>query len=294
MLTRIDAHQHFWQPARQDYGWLEALEGEPARRLQRPVLPAELEPILAQHNIDKTVLVQAAPTEAEGSFLLSLAEQHAFIAGAVVWIDMEGADFEAKLAARLAHPKFLGVRPMIQDIADPGWMLQPSVKRAFGVLSERNVCFDFLIKPHQLEPTLQILQEFPRLRAVVDHLAKPNIRSGEGEPWRSLMDRVASRDNVYCKLSGMITEADHEGWTPADLAPYVEDVVRGFGPERLMFGSDWPVCTLAGSYAQVVTALETTLAPLSLDDASVARIFGGTAVEFYRLSDSAGADARAV
>lgn len=287
MLDRIDAHQHFWHPARRDYGWLEALQGEAAQRLQRPILPAELAPILAQHHIDKTVLVQAAPTEAEGDFLLGLAEQHAFIAGAVVWMDMESPDFEARLAARRSHPKFLGVRPMIQDIADPGWMLQPSVKRAFGALSEQGVCFDFLIKPHQLEPTLQILAEFPRLRAVIDHIAKPDIRARQVEPWRSLMQRVAARENVYCKLSGMVTEADHQTWTAADLAPYVADAVLFFGPERLMFGSDWPVSTLAGTYSEVLSALESTLVPLRLSEADLARVFGGTAWEFYRLRESA-------
>ena len=294
MATRIDAHQHFWHPARRDYGWLEALEGEPARRLQRPILPGELAPILAQHHIDKTVLVQAAPTEAEGAFLLSLADQHTFIAGAVVWIDMESAEFETKLSALMHHPKFVGVRPMIQDIVDPGWMLRPSVKRAFGALVERNVCFDFLIKPHQLEPTLTILREFPRLRAVVDHVAKPDIQSRAIEPWRSLMRRVASHENVYCKLSGMVTEAQHERWTPDDLAPYVEEVVRAFGAERLMFGSDWPVCTLAGSYARVLTALEANLLPLGLSDAASARIFGGSAWEFYRLNDRTEASSGAV
>jgi L-fuconolactonase len=285
MLTKIDAHQHFWHPARRDYGWLEALEGEAARRLQRPILPAELEPVLAHHGIDQTVLVQAAPTEAEGDFLLALAEQHAFIAGAVVWMDMESAEFESRLAQRRQHPKFVGVRPMIQDIADPRWMLQPSVKRAFGALSEQGVCFDFLIKPQQLEPTLQILAEFPRLRAVVDHIAKPDIRGRQLEPWRSLMQRVASHENVFCKLSGMVTEADHDGWTAADLAPYVAEAVRFFGPDRLMFGSDWPVCTLAASYAQVLAALESVLAPLRLSEANLARIFGGTAWEFYRLRE---------
>lgn len=283
MLTRIDAHQHFWHPARKDYGWLEALEGEAARRLTRPFLPEELAPILARHGIDHTVLVQAAPTEAEGAFLLSLAEQHAFIAGVVVWVDMASEDFEANLSRHLEHPKFSGVRPMIQDIADPEWMLRREVKRAFAILSERGVCFDFLIKPHQLGPTLQILEEFPRLRAVIDHLAKPDIRGQVKDPWRSLMQRAAEHENAFCKLSGMITEADPERWSVEDLVPYVAHVVGCFGPERLMFGSDWPVCTLAGSYDQVLSAAEAALARLRLDDTAQARIFGGSAWEFYRL-----------
>jgi L-fuconolactonase len=280
---RIDAHQHLWIPERNDYGWLPALEGEAARRLQRAILPAELAPILERHGIGSTLLVQAAPSEAEGEFLLSLADRHAFIAGVVVWLDMDGSDFESRLDAFSAHPKFRGVRPMLQDIEDPGWMLRSRVKRAFAVLEQRNVCFDFLIRPHQLEPTLQILAEFPRLRAVIDHLAKPNIAARELAPWNALIERVAKHRNVYCKLSGMITEADHETWSPTDLAPYVEHVVRCFGPERLMFGSDWPVCTLAGSYDRVLDALEQNLAPLALGEAALERIFAGTAHAFYRL-----------
>jgi len=283
MAMRIDAHQHFWDPARNRYGWMSGLKGEAARRLDRPVLPAELAPILAHHRIDKTLLVQAAPSEAEGDFLLSLAEQHEFIAGAVVWLDLESVSFEGKLDALRANPKFLGIRPMIQDIEDPGWMLGPNVKRAFAALEERGVCFDFLIKPHQLPATLEILDEFSELRAVVDHLAKPNIAARELAPWDSFMERVAAHANVYCKLSGMITEADHAHWSPKDLAPYIQHVVGCFGPERCMFGSDWPVCTLAGSYEQVLSALEQALVPLELGAASRQRIFGGSAEAFYRL-----------
>jgi L-fuconolactonase len=283
MVIRIDAHQHFWDPARNRYGWMRGLHAEAARRLDRPILPPELEPILAHQHIDKTVLVQAAPSDTEGDFLLSLADEHDFIAGAVVWLDMESAGFEGKLDALRTRPKFLGVRPMIQDIEDLGWMLGPNVQRAFGALEERQVCFDFLIKPHQLPPSLKILDQFPGLRAVVDHLAKPNIAGRELAPWDALMRRVAEHPNVYCKLSGLITEADHEHWSPQELAPYIQHGVRCFGPERCMFGSDWPVCTLAGSYEQVVSALEQGLLPLQLGAASLSRIFGGTAAEFYRL-----------
>jgi L-fuconolactonase len=283
MAIRIDAHQHFWDPARNRYGWMRGLTGEAARRLDRPILPPELEPILAHQHIDKTVLVQAAPSASEGDFLLSLAEQHEFIAGAVVWLDMDSDSFEGQLDALRVNPKLLGIRPMIQDIEDPRWMLGPNVKRAFAAVQERKVCFDFLIKPHQLPAALEILDEFSELRAVVDHLAKPNIAARELAPWDSLMRRVAAHANVYCKLSGMITEAEHASWSPQDLAPYIQHTVRCFGPERCMFGSDWPVCTLAGSYEQVISALEQGLVPLELGEAGLARIFGGTAEEFYRL-----------
>lgn len=280
---RVDAHQHFWMPDRVDYSWMKPLAGEAARRLVRPVLPPELEPILAHHEVAQTVLVQAATDAAEADFLLTLAERHTFVAGSVVWLDMDSPGFERELARCAAHPKFLGVRPMIQDIEDLGWLRRPLVRRAFGVLQEQQVCFDFLIKPHQLPATLEVLDAFPKLRAVVDHIAKPDIARGVLEPWGALLERVSKHRNVYCKLSGMITEADHERWTPADLAPFIEHTLALFGPKRCMFGSDWPVCTLAGSYERVVAALEECLARLTLDPSALSAIFGGTAREFYRL-----------
>jgi L-fuconolactonase len=280
---RIDAHQHFWLPDRIEYQWMKPLVGEAASRLVRPVLPAELEPILAHHDVSQTVLVQAATDEGEADFLLSLADGHPFIAGAVVWLDMARGDFERQLEQRAAHPGFLGVRPMLQDIADLGWLRLPSVRRAFAVLEERQVCFDFLIKPHQLEATLEVLDAYPHLRAVIDHIAKPDIARAVTSPWDDLLKRVSDHPNVYCKLSGMITEADHEGWRPADLAPFISHALSCFGAQRSMFGSDWPVCTLAGSYAQVVQALEENLAWLELSPRDTDAIFGGTAREFYRL-----------
>jgi L-fuconolactonase len=281
---RIDSHQHFWDPARKDYGWIEALDGAAARQLRRPILPPELAPELERAKIEGTVLVQAAPSEAEAEFLLSLADEHTFIAGVVVWLDMDASDFEQRVARMQRRPKFVGVRPMIHDLADPEWMLRPSVRRAFGVLEQREVCFDFLVRPPHLPAVLRILGEFPRLRAVLDHLGKPNIAARQLEPWRSLLAAISEHRNVFCKLSGMVTEASHSGWTPEQLQPYIQHAVACFTPQRCMFGSDWPVCTLAGSYAQVVDALERGLEPLALEPGAHARIFGGSAAEFYRLA----------
>jgi L-fuconolactonase len=281
---RIDAHQHFWLPACIDYAWMKPLAGEAARQLARAILPAELAPILAQQGIGQTVLVQAATDDAEAPFLLSLADAHGFIAGAVVWLDMARGDFERQLDRLGTHPKFLGVRPMIQDIEDVGWLRRPAVRHAFHVLEERGVCFDFLIKPEQLEATLEVLAACPRLRAVIDHIAKPDIAAGAFAAWSAPFERVSEHPNVYCKLSGLITEADHHGWKPADLAPFIAHALRCFGPARSMFGSDWPVCTLAGSYAEVVAALEQNLCALALEPREIDAIFGGTAREFYRLA----------
>jgi L-fuconolactonase len=157
------------------------------------------------------------------------------------------------------------------------------VRRAFALLEAEGVCFDFLVTPPQLEATLATLRAFPRLRAVVDHIAKPLIARGTLEPWAAHIAQIAARENVYCKLSGMITEADHQSWSPADLSPFIRHAVRCFGAERLMFGSDWPVCTLAGSYAQVLSALMFNLDALDLSERERAAILGGTAARFYRI-----------
>jgi L-fuconolactonase len=246
-------------------------------------LPAELQPILAHHRIDRTVLVQVATNDAEADFLFSLAERHDFIAGVVVWLDMDHTGFEQRLARCMAHPEFLGIRPMIENIQDPAWLRRPAVRRAFRVLEEREVCFDFLLKHHQLPAALEVLADFPGLRAVIDHIAKPDITQRGLVPWSELLERASQHPNVHCKLSGMITEADHERWTEQDLAPFIAHALRCFGPRRSMFGSDWPVCTLAGSYDQVVQALEHNLAPLGLGPEDLQQIFGETAREFYRL-----------
>lgn len=280
---RIDAHQHFWLPEQVHVEWMAGLTGEPARRLVRPVLPGELEPILAQHGVERTVLVQVATNDAESALLFSLADAHPFIAGVVTWIDMLG-DVERQLARLAQHPRFLGVRPMIENEPDPDWMRRPPVRRAFRVLEERDVCFDFLLKHQQLGAALEVLEAHPRLRAVIDHLAKPAIASGSLDPWREQLTRASQHPNVYCKLSGLVTEADHGAWRADDLAPYIQHAVTAFGPRRCMFGSDWPVCTLAGSYAEVLRALELGLAPLGLSSGDLERIYGGTASEFYRLS----------
>ncbi|HKO94829.1 MAG TPA: amidohydrolase family protein [Polyangiaceae bacterium] len=281
---KIDAHQHFWDPSRKDYGWIDDLQGEAARRLRRPILPPELAPLLTAEQVDSTVLVQAAPSDAEGQFLLSLADRHAFIAGVVVWVDMEAPDFEERLGALRSRAKFVGVRPMIHDISDASWMLRRNVQQAFAALERQQICFDFLVRPVHFPPLLEILAAFPRLRAVLDHIGKPQIGARQWEPWATLLERAARSPNLYCKLSGMVTEANHSTWAPADLAPYVRHALQCFGSERCMFGSDWPVCTLAASYSQVTGALTQTLAPLALGAAEQKRIWGGTAAAFYRLS----------
>ncbi|MDH4247168.1 MAG: amidohydrolase family protein [Deltaproteobacteria bacterium] len=276
-LPRIDSHQHFWKVSRGDYHWMTP----DMTVLRRDYLPEQLQPDLNREAIGYTVLVQAAPTEAEGEFLLELAQRHAFIAGVVVWLDMEQPDFPERLATWARRPKFVGVRPMIESHPDEAWMLRPTVQAAFQALETSGTCFDFLIQPRHLLPALTVLERFPRLRAVVDHIAKPDIRSGQWHPWCDLMARVAEHRSVYCKLSGMITEADHHLWKPEQLRPYLTQVVSRFSLERVMFGSDWPVCLLAGDYSRVIQALREALGALS--PAQEQAVFGGNAAAFYRL-----------
>lgn len=275
---KIDSHQHFWKASRGDYHWM-----SPAVPvLCRDYLPADLHPLLKKNKIDKTILVQAAQTKAETDFLLDLAAQYDFIAGVIGWLDMDSPDFPRELELYSKKPKFLGIRPMLQDLPDDAWILRPRVVQALKWIAECDMPFEFLTYTRHLPHVLTALETVPALRAVVDHVSKPEIKNRKLDPWRSLMARVAKHSNVHCKLSGMITEADHKTWTPDDLRPYVEHVLDCFGAERVMFGSDWPVCLLAGSYDQVTAALQAVVKP-HLDKQGEIAVFGGNAARFYKL-----------
>jgi len=275
---RIDSHQHFWKAARGDYHWM----GPAVPVLCRDYLPEDLRPWLKKNRIDKTVLVQAAQTRAETDFLLELAQAHDFIAGVIGWLDMDSPNFATELELYSKKPKFLGIRPMLQDLEKDDWILRPRVVHSLKLISQRDIPFEFLTFARHLPYVLKVLDAVPGLRAVVDHVSKPEIKNRKLDPWRSLISEVAKHPNVRCKLSGMITEADHKNWTAEDLRPYVEHVVESFGFERVMFGSDWPVCLLAGSYDQVVGALQSILKP-RLNERLEADIFGGNAARFYKL-----------
>jgi L-fuconolactonase len=279
----IDSHQHFWVAGRGDYHWMEP---EKVPKLCRDYLPDDLAPLLNRAGVDRTILVQAAQTTAETDFLLELAEGVEFVAGVVGWLDMDSEDFESRLAARRKHPKFRGVRPMLQDLDDDAWILRPTVLKNLAILAEQRFPFEFLTYPRHLPHALTALGKTPGLHAVIDHLSKPPIAAQTMEPWRGLMARLAEHGNVSCKISGMITEADHGSWTPANLRPYVDHVFACFGADRLMFGSDWPVCLLAGSYGEVVNAVRTILGPrLNVDETN--KIFGENAARFYELGGRA-------
>lgn len=272
---RIDAHQHFWRLERGDYGWLTPAAGS----LYRDYLPHELEPILARHDIDATILVQAAPTVAETEYMLSLAAEHDFIAGVVGWLDLTSPDFARDYERLRRNPRFVSIRPMLQDLPDAAWIARPEVIKSLERLAADGFPIDFLAKPSHLGPLIRVMERLPQLRGIVDHIAKPDIAAGAWQPWADDLARLAQFPTVYCKLSGMVTEAG-AGWTADKLAPYAQHALEQFGWSRVVFGSDWPVCTLAASYDEVVDGLKSALGGLLTPEHEDA-LFGGNAARFY-------------
>ncbi|MFZ5710040.1 MAG: amidohydrolase family protein [Pseudomonadota bacterium] len=274
---QIDAHQHYWNPARGDYLWMP--KGDPV--LDRVYLPADLAPTLARHGVARTVLVQAAATVEETEYMLGLADATPSVAAVVGWVDFENPAHRAHLERLKAHPKFRGVRPMIQDIPDVDWMLRGDVQWGYRALAGLGLTFDALGFPRHLKNFHTILTRYPGLRAVVDHCMKPQIREDSPEQlamWAGGM-RAIARDTQACvKFSALITE-DHPHWTVERLRPYVEVVFEAFGPHRIMWGSDWPVCRLRAEYSDWRAAAERLTEGLS--ESERARVFGGTAAEFY-------------
>jgi L-fucono-1,5-lactonase len=282
----LDTHQHFWKANRGDYHWM-----TPAVPiLARDYLPRDLRPQLRKAGVARTVLVQAAQTADETDFLLKLAEETDFVAGVIGWFDLEQENFPLVYEEkRKKHPMLLGVRPMLQDLADDRWVLRKQVIENLRYLAERKVVFEFLTYTRHLPFVLEVLEEEPRLHAVIDHISKPEIKAGKMEPWNDLISKIARHQNVFCKLSGMVTEADHRVWEPEHLRPYIEHVLDSFGEDRVMFGSDWPVCLLAGSYAEVINALRTVVAD-RLSPSGLAKLFSGNGTRFYGLTEPTHAD----
>ena len=282
MALTIDSHQHYWDFARKDqfdYGWL----GEPQHAaINRTYLPDDLKPLIDEVGVDRTVFVQTQHNLDENRWVLDLAEQHDFILGVVGWVDLASEDCEAQLLEFKDHPKFVGIRHITHDEPDDDFIMRDDVLRGLKVLEKHQVPFDLLFFVKHLKHAQTLGQRFPELPMVIDHLAKPEIKDQRTDNWSENFRAAAACPNIFCKLSGMITEADWKHWKPTDLRPYVESALELFGPERLMFGSDWPVCELAGSYRQVYEALVEVLGPLS--DTEREQIFGGTATRFYGLA----------
>lgn len=275
----IDSHQHFWhleQPF--DYEWLKTNAHQP---ICRSYLPADLAPHLQECGIQHSVFVQTQHNVDENRWVLGLAEQHDFIAGIVGWVDLASEECEAQLAEFQEHPKFVGIRHVIQDEPDEDHIVRPEFLRGLKVLQKHGVPYDLLFYTQHLRHAVTLGRELPELPMVIDHLSKPKIAAGTMAPWADELKAAAQCPNIFCKLSGMVTEADWQGWKPDDLRPYVETALEAFGPERCMYGSDWPVCELAGTYEQVFQSLDELLSGLS--DSERQQIFAGTARQFYSL-----------
>lgn len=276
-MIRIDAHQHFWKVERGDYGWLTP----ESTILYKDFTPEDLMPHLKALHIDYTVLVQAAPTVEETMFLLDLYEQYDFIAGVVGWLDLEADTFENEYQKLREHEGFVGLRPMLQDIEDDRWILRPKVLRNMAFIVEDGFAVDLLVLPKHLPHIRRLLEIYPQLNAIVDHAAKPDIKRQRFHPWQEDLKEVAAFPNVMCKLSGLITEADHDQWQEKDLRPVIDHVLDLFGVNRVVFGSDWPVCLTAGTYEDVYNALYHNVHK-QIDEKDLLKIFGLNAVHFYK------------
>ena len=271
---RLDSHQHFWNYSEEQYPWI-----QPSWPIRRTFLPCDLEPLLKTVGIDGCIAVQARQSLEESRWLLELADQSPIVKGVVGWVDLRSEAVEEQLAQFANHPKFVGVRHVVQDEPDDDFMIRPEFLRGIGKLKQFGLRYDVLILPKQLPAAIKLVQQFPEQPFVLDHIAKPHIKDGVISPWREQMQELAKAPNLMCKVSGMITEAKVPGWRYDQFVPYLDVVAEAFGKERLMYGSDWPVCLLAGSYHQVHSLAQRYFA--SQSDPAKAAISGGNAARFY-------------
>ncbi|WP_420966631.1 amidohydrolase family protein [Bradyrhizobium sp. B120] len=273
-MMRIDAHHHVWRLSRADYGWLTPERGP----IYRDFGLADLMPHLAAAAIEGTILVQAAPTEAETAFLLDVATGAELVRGVVGWIDFDADDAATRVDMIAGRELLVGLRPMVQDIADDDWLLRPELAAPLEAMAQYGLVFDALVLPRHLPRLVQVVDRHPDLQFVLDHFGKPQLATGDIAAWKDDIASLAARPNVVCKLSGLATEAA-PNWQVADLREAVEHALACFGPQRMLWGSDWPVVNLAGGYAQWFAAAETLLADLSSE--ARAAIFGGNAARVY-------------
>ena len=278
-MIRVDCHQHFWRLSRGDYGWLDAAQFP---RIARDFLPNDLAPLLAAGRIDRTILVQAAPTEAETRFLLDIAHETPFVAGVVGWMDFEAPDAAERISTLSTDKRLVGLRPMIQDIADTEWMLRGELAPALDAMKRNHLRFDALVKPPHLPALAAFIERHDGLAMVIDHGAKPDIQGQGLAGWETFMRRIGRNTQVTCKLSGLAFEAGPR-WTAEILKPFVEVLLESFGPSRLMWGSDWPVLNEVGDYQRWLEACEALTS--NLNAAEREQIFGGTAAAFYGIAE---------
>jgi L-fuconolactonase len=273
----VDSHQHFWRVGLHDYPWM----SPDVETLHRDYLPGDLEPLADVCGVARTVLVQASNSVEETLWLLNLADAHPLVAGVVGWVDLASAEVGRQLDELAAYPKLKGVRHLVESEPDPDWLVQPKVLEGLAELAARDLAYDLLVHTRHLKHVPAIAAACPELRLVVDHMAKPPIARGEIDEWSREIEKAAAIESVHCKLSGLVTEANHASWRTEHLQPYVDRALALFGPERLMFGSDWPVCLLAASYRQVLESFRALLGGLS--DRERRFVFSENAARFYVL-----------
>ena len=271
---RIDSHQHFWRYRPQTHGWI----SDEMSVLKRDFLPPDLEPLLAASGFDGCVAVQAAQSLEETRFLLELADRHPFVRAVVGWADLASDRLDRQLE-ELAHPRLRGVRHIAQDEPDERFLARDDVVRGVATVGRRGLTYDILVYARQLPAAIELVGRLPEQPLVLDHIAKPEIRAGRLDPWREHVRALAAFPGVACKLSGVVTEAHWDRWTAADVRPYLEVVLEAFGPDRLMIGSDWPVCLLAADYPRTIDLVRDFASALSTDEQ--AAVMGGTAARFY-------------
>jgi L-fuconolactonase len=280
----IDAHHHFWDPARADYPWLT----DELAAIRRPFGPDDLTPLLADAGVDRTILVQTISSVEETREFLAIATANEFIAGVVGWVDLTDPAVEDVIASLRVAPggsRLVGIRHQVHDEPDPAWLLRPDVDHGISAVGRAGLAYDLLIRPRELPAALACVRAHPEISFVIDHLAKPPIRTGELEPWLSGIRPFGALGNAAAKISGLVTEADWQSWQLGDIQPYVDEVVRMFGPGRLMFGSDWPVCLLAAPYGVVVESARSLTTGFTENECTL--FFAGTARRTYGL-DQAG------
>jgi L-fuconolactonase len=275
----VDSHHHFWTIGSRDYPWMAGL-----KPLMRTFSPADMRPLLREAGIEYTVLVQTVADVQETREFMQIADHTDFVAGVVGWVSLTDPDIDATLRALKDRPDgtyLVGIRHQVHDEADPNFLARGAVQRGIEAIGAAGLVYDLLLKPPFIDAAVSCAASLPDVRFVIDHIAKPEIAGNGFDRWARKMVPFAEMPHVYCKLSGMVTEANWATWTPETLKPYVQQVMEWFGEDRVMFGSDWPVCTLAGSYQQVIDALREALGPLSPEAES--KIFGGNAIDWYRL-----------
>ena len=274
---RIDAHQHFWNYDPQEYQWIDGTMAP----LRRDFLPADLQYELEREGFQGSVAVQARQSLQETRWLLELAAQSPLILGVVGWVDLRSPQVREDLHALARNPKLVGIRHIAQSEPDDRFLLQPDFLRGISLLAEFDLAYDILIYPRHLNVAGEFVRRFPEQRFVLDHLAKPEIKSGTINAWKKGIAELAAYPNVYCKLSGLVTEADWAHWKSEDMRPYLDIAFERFGANRLMIGSDWPVCRLAGSYSQVMGLVKDYL--IGHSEQERAAVLGGNAKRFWRL-----------